>query len=350
VSLAFIQSFETNKLTQIGCCWWGRGIIQTKGTCSFGKLNYYIGKRASDEGRQSLFPDVDFCQNPEAICGSQYSRELIWMSGLFEWIDRVQSYNQGGFNYLTELHKFADSGMKDDVFITKVGSIVQSGCHNPPCQRAGCLEYPCDGAYPVNENAVVIKAFRSFSQLNLWNEFEETLGGSHKPSPAPTVCKRTNCTDIPTYSPVRETKRPTNKPIVVKTRQPTPQPTGEFDIRRRKFDELSRYLKQRKRAIESTVFVSKSRSGFGNVRSRLYTLDGFLATLKDLAISGVEDMFFDIGQGAEGSSDQGLVNIALFLSHAMTRGIIYDTCEEVNDHLIGAVMLCEFVCYVLFIL
>ena len=29
-----------------GCCWWGRGVIQTTGVCNFGKLNYFTGKKA----------------------------------------------------------------------------------------------------------------------------------------------------------------------------------------------------------------------------------------------------------------------------------------------------------------
>lgn len=45
-----------------GCCWWGRGVIQTTGICNFGKLNYYLGARASKEGRDSPYPDVDFCK------------------------------------------------------------------------------------------------------------------------------------------------------------------------------------------------------------------------------------------------------------------------------------------------
>ena len=34
-----------------GCCWWGRVVIQSTGVCGVGKLNFYIGKRAKDEGR-----------------------------------------------------------------------------------------------------------------------------------------------------------------------------------------------------------------------------------------------------------------------------------------------------------
>lgn len=41
------------------CCWWGRGSTQVKGVCMYGKLNYYIGARAKEEGRKSMFPDVD---------------------------------------------------------------------------------------------------------------------------------------------------------------------------------------------------------------------------------------------------------------------------------------------------
>ena len=35
----------------------------------YGKLNYYIGKRAADEGRQSLFPSIDVSALPfECSC------------------------------------------------------------------------------------------------------------------------------------------------------------------------------------------------------------------------------------------------------------------------------------------
>jgi hypothetical protein len=40
-------------------CFFRRGAAQLKGVCLYGKLNYYIGKRAKEEGRRSLFPSVD---------------------------------------------------------------------------------------------------------------------------------------------------------------------------------------------------------------------------------------------------------------------------------------------------
>ena len=316
-----------------GCCWWGRGLLQTKGRCQIGRQNYYLGKRAAEEGRESLFADLDFCANPESTCGSQYKHELIWMSGLFAWVDRVQTYDRGGFNYIEKLHEFADGGMKDDVFIKHVGAIVQAGCHDPPCENAGCLNFPCDGASPVDENVGVTKAFRTFFELNLWAEFPATPGGTNTPTPAPTQCQE-NCTEIPTMSPFSPTPSPTESPIYIHSTTPSEAPTREIDARNTLFREMQRYLRLRREPIEREVFVSEA--GNGKAKSKLYTLDGFLQSLNALSTRGVDDMSFYIGQ--DGNFDLGLVNIALFLAHAMTRGIKWDTCEEVNHHLVDGLL------------
>ena len=39
-------------------------------TCNYGKLNYHLGKRAADEGRSALDPDIDFCDFPQGVCSS----------------------------------------------------------------------------------------------------------------------------------------------------------------------------------------------------------------------------------------------------------------------------------------
>ncbi len=62
------------------------------GICNFGKLNYYLGERAKTEGRDSAYPDVNFCKDPESVCASTEHPELKWISGLFYWTESVQSY------------------------------------------------------------------------------------------------------------------------------------------------------------------------------------------------------------------------------------------------------------------
>ena len=129
---------------------------------NFGKLNYYLGKRAADEGRDAPYPKIDFCkvnvvfginkfviifkthslhcttifilvQDPEVICSSEEFQELKWIAGLFYWMESVQSYDVRGWNYLEKLHAFVDSGFSDAAFINSVSGIVNRGCHDPPC-------------------------------------------------------------------------------------------------------------------------------------------------------------------------------------------------------------------------
>ena len=128
-------STPKHKLTIFFSCisWWGRGVIQTTGVCNYGKLNYYLGARAAQEGRNSRYPDIDFCKTPDKICGDPNYPELKWIAGFFYWMESVQSYDQGGWYYLAELHKFVNGGMVDTNFIDAVSGIVNRGCHNPPC-------------------------------------------------------------------------------------------------------------------------------------------------------------------------------------------------------------------------
>mmetsp|Transcript_8183 Transcript_8183/g.17747 ORF Transcript_8183/g.17747 Transcript_8183/m.17747 type:complete len:614 (+) Transcript_8183:76-1917(+) len=123
-----------------GCCWWGRGTISTRGVCQYGKLNYYLGARAAEEGRPARYPNIDFCVSPQAICSPQRQDSSIeWVSGLFRWIDDVQSYvsynGDGGveWSYVQKLHEFVAGGMTDGLFIHSVSSIVTQGCYNAPC-------------------------------------------------------------------------------------------------------------------------------------------------------------------------------------------------------------------------
>ena len=118
-----------------GCCWWGRGAIQTRGPCSIGKINFFLGKKGADLGRETIYPAIDFCKFPEALCASADERNLRWNSGLFEWAERIQRYNVDGWNYENELNKYIQEGMTNNDFITAVSRIVNRKCHIQGCSE-----------------------------------------------------------------------------------------------------------------------------------------------------------------------------------------------------------------------
>ncbi|KAL7513268.1 hypothetical protein ACHAXN_010978 [Cyclotella atomus] len=116
-----------------GCCWWGRGVLHTRGICQYGKLNHFLGKKSADEGRPSMFPNVDFCLDPSAVCSNQQYPNMKWITGLFRWVMDIQTYYVEDFYYIDELVRFVDGGFSDWSFIHRVSGIVTQGCHKPPC-------------------------------------------------------------------------------------------------------------------------------------------------------------------------------------------------------------------------
>ena len=79
---------HNNILTVEGCCWWGRGAARVTGVCLYGKLNYYL---------KDKFPDVDFCENPGAICSGSFSFTLMWVTGMFVWVRLFMNFFEINF-------------------------------------------------------------------------------------------------------------------------------------------------------------------------------------------------------------------------------------------------------------
>ena len=243
------------------------------------------------------------------------------MSGLFDWIDRVQTYDRGGFNYIAELNAFVDRnkwmGEQPPEFVNKVVAIAQVGCHDPPCRNAGCLDFPCPGASPKDAGGSVRETFSAFYMTDLYNSFKSTGTGTIAPSPAPTPCVGEDCTSNPTYTPTAPTASPTAAPVLPTpppTNAPSPVPTSIADTRKADVVATKAHLKNREGLIENNIFVSDTASGL--VRTKLYSLDGLLRNMEELANNGVDGMAFFMGQGGfmgqDGAFEYGLVNIALF--------------------------------------
>jgi len=105
-----------------GCCWWGRGALQVRGVCSYGKLNHWLGAKAIKEGRKALYPDIDFCTNPGAICSDKRTHELRWVTGMFHWAQTMQKDK----DYFNKLQEFVDGEdyKNDKSFINLVNEVL----------------------------------------------------------------------------------------------------------------------------------------------------------------------------------------------------------------------------------
>lgn len=138
-----------------GCCWWGRGVIQTTGRCNFGKLNKRLGAEA---GQNALYPDIDFCKNPQVVCDGP--SDLKWVAGIFFWVSDPQVYDRDGFNFKDGVREFVRKGCADNLdldgcnFLFEYASgIVNRGCHDPGESGCpGCVPgATCDPAHNIPE-------------------------------------------------------------------------------------------------------------------------------------------------------------------------------------------------------
>lgn len=167
--------------TRIGCCWWGRGIFRhiNHGRCFFGRLNDAIGKGAAMDGRPSLYPDTDFCANPEAVCSSEDSDELQWVVGMFHWIKAVQSYNKDGWSFMDKLREVPLDDVTDSRFnemLIAVDCIMKTGSHR------------CDIGIDSTELLLEILAvFDDKYEQNVINAPSASPTLSTMPSASPTV-------------------------------------------------------------------------------------------------------------------------------------------------------------------
>jgi predicted chitinase len=266
-----------------GCCWWGRGVIQTTGVCNYGKLNYYLGARAAQDGRSSKYPDIDFCKTPDKICSDPNYPELKWIAGFFYWMESVQSYDQQGWYYLTALHEFVNGGMEDTNFIDSVSGIVNRGCHDPPCATG-----EVDGLDQRRENfSNVLKAMGLPS-----------AGSGGRPA-----------VPVPQSS--------TSSGDAIHTSTQAQSSSG--------VPSLTNELAQYRDFMEQTVLSYTNLHGT-KVPSELYTFEKLLQSLSHATDTGYAEgkkFYTD-----SGSLKYGFVNLAAFLAQAMTESIQYDACEE----------------------
>jgi hypothetical protein len=208
--------------------------------------------------------------------------ELKWMVGIFEWIDRVQSYDNRptNWNYLTQLKLFVDRGAQDIKFIDTVSSIVARGCDRDYCSTQ---PIPYLEERRRNFETLIYDVFDIQSSLN--------VVGS-------------------------ESASATDK-------------TLRYDY---KFAE--EWIQSKRSIIESNVFVSRNEALDGvPYFSTAYRFDSFISALRSSSLFGLtESKVFFLGDSAKGlrGLNAGLVNLAAFLANAIAESITIDSCDEMS--------------------
>ena len=194
------------RIDTAGCCWWGRGVLLTRGTCSFGKLNHFLGKKAAAQGFLNFF-DVDLCVYPEIVCEGKDTKELRWAIGMFEWEDRVQPFKNitSGWSYMKELDKYVENGFVNSAeFIDTVGGILPFGCFEEQCFAA---EAQLSKWRRENFLTLVLDVFELPDLINA------------TPFPTPSPIKQLNSTKQPTKKHTNEPQQ-TQSPINHPTQKP----------------------------------------------------------------------------------------------------------------------------------
>ena len=170
-----------------GCCWWGRGSMQmgTKGTCLYGKLNDHIGKAKAQRDGEAMFPNVDFCNDPGQICAGFDSIPLKWISGLYHWMENVQKYDRGGFNYKNELVRYVNGGLTNTEFFDGAANIHVLGCHTTDCSSSRSLT-DMDARLHAFETVMSLFGLQFESHAEPEPPFR-AFPGQQVPTQAPTV-------------------------------------------------------------------------------------------------------------------------------------------------------------------
>ena len=366
-----------------GCCWWGRGALHTRGVCGLGRVNAFLGAGGGGGGggdgggSENLYPDVDFCKDPEKVCtDATRTMGMRWTVALFEWIDRVQSYDDvdtvdvddyddGGdgdgvvlgrrrWNYIDRLHSFAHT---NDViesvrssflvgtpphFIDMVGGILEQGCPYPPC-----VEDDDDGSRP---NRLRFRSERK-------RAFVDALGG----------------VGLPIRGEAYRAMEAHFK-------------GGEDGAIRRNFEEVLLRSSSSSMSSSSSSSSATAANSSSTRPSMRYSFEDFMEGLRKMSDVGYVDdeddgddvtperrQYFYIGRqrrrrrgggrdgghrgaeeeaggagGGDGTSDRvvaggdeggpdesGLLNVAIFLSYAIEMSIHDDACDEHNTQRIN---------------
>lgn len=132
---------------------------------------------------------------------------MRWITGIFDWIYRVQSYDTSDWSYINALQKFVDNGFIDDQddyysFIDAVSSVFVRDCHQEKCSNVQMTK----------------QVERRQNFYKIMDVLRATETPTRRPTPRPTVYTEP--------APPPSTPKVVIKPPPPAWMQPPPTPTG----------------------------------------------------------------------------------------------------------------------------
>jgi hypothetical protein len=194
---------------------------------------------------------------------------------MFHWINEVQSYNNDelGWNYIEQLHAVMEGDLLNDLkfeqthFVDEVSGIFDQGCPNPPCDTIDVM------------------------QRVYWSR-----------------------------------ERKSNFRVALEAL--------ELPLKSSYFRQIEEFLMKGKDTFEEVILRSINPTDQKTYQSYRYQFSDFMESLRIMADIGFDDTLFYVGQSENVEEDlhvySGMLNVGLFLSHAVLMSIRDDACDEHN--------------------
>jgi hypothetical protein len=104
------------------------------------------------DGRRGGY-GIDFCSHPDAICSDYIippnalnqsttivTSEARYQIGMIYWIQYVQEYDSGDYNYLDQLRLFVDGGLRNFLFVDEFSETVVNSSRDGSARKSNFMK------------------------------------------------------------------------------------------------------------------------------------------------------------------------------------------------------------------
>merc|ERR1712228_226232 len=115
-----------------GCCWWGRGPIQTTGPNNYGDLQNNVIKKIAKKDKS--YKGIDLCKNPQQLCKDD---KVKWIGAVHYWANNVQTdyHFEKSLKGFAKKFNLSESKQGKHHFASGTGGVVNAGTWDGEAHR-----------------------------------------------------------------------------------------------------------------------------------------------------------------------------------------------------------------------